>query len=426
MKIIRLVSQNVKKLKAVEIVPKDHVVIISAKNAQGKTSVLDSIELALKATNFNKPGKQITRPIRDGQDKAQVILDLDDYIVTRNWTANDKSYLKVENKEGASFKSPQALIDSFLGDLSFDPLEFARLRGADQKETLIRFIDTDIDIRELEEQKKTLYEDRTLKGRELKTAQALVKQIPEDAPDLPDKEISVSELATQLTNANLSNSKRSDAIASAKSLEDKIADYALQVKTLQEYAEEALVQLTSYKTLIAVTPIIETDNIEEQIRSSEAINNSIRDRKHDETQKKHTADLQFQYDSFSKRIEKLDLTKSNALSTAKMPIAGLGIDDDGITFNGKPFSQIGSANQLKVSLAIAMSQNPTLKVIRISDGSLLDEDNMEIIKQMASSNGYQVWVECVETDGKVGFTLEDGEVVAINGNPIIKEKVIEQ
>lgn len=122
----------------------------------------------------------------------------------------------------------------------------------------------------------------------------------------------------------------------------------------------------------------------------------------------------------------LDETKSNALSTAKMPITGLGIDDDGITFKDKPFSQIGSANQLKVSLAIAMAINPQLRVIRVTDGSLLDEDNLEIIRKMAKDNDYQVWVECVETDGKVGFTLENGELTAIDGNRIIKEKVMEE
>lgn len=420
MKIIKLVSQNVKRLKAIEIIPKDNVVIISGKNEQGKSSTLDSIELALKASNFNKPGKQIPRPIRDGEHKAIVILELDDYIVTRNWTANDKSYLKVENKKGTSFKSPQALIDSFLGDLSFDPLEFARLRGVDQKETLIRFVDTDIDIRELEEQKEALYDDRTLKGRELKTAQALVKELPIDAPDLPDKEISVSDLSAKLVQANNSNTKLTGAIASAKSFEEKIADFYHQITELECSITDAREQLTSYKKFIADTPIIETDDIENQINEAEDINTRIRNRKDNETNIKHASNLQFQYDTLTKRIEKLDKSKANALSNAKMPIKGLGIDEDGITFNGKPFSQIGSANQLKVSLAIAMAMNPSLRVIRICDGSLLDSDNMSILTQMAKNNDYQIWVESVAEEGKVGFYLEQGEVTSINGNPVTK------
>ena len=432
MRIIKLVSENIKRLKTVEITPKDNVVIISGKNEQGKSSALDSIELALKATNFNKPGKRMPRPIRDGQDKAQVILELDDYIVTRNWTANDKSYLKVENKKGASFKSPQALIDSFLGDLSFDPLEFARLRGADQKETLIKFIDTDIDIRELEEQKKVLYDDRTLKGRELKTAQARTTDISDDT-DLPDKEISVSDLTAELTKANESSFERRNLQksieASEMSIEGFKADFATHQQKLinaQSSLDTEAAHLLTLQRKLLESPEIDTSPIEKQIDDADAINTRVRNQAENKRYIKHTADLQFQYDTLSKQIEKLDLAKSNVLSTAKMPIAGLGIDEDGITFNGKPFSQIGSANQLKVSLAIAMSMNPTLKVIRISDGSLLDEDNKKILAQMAKANDYQVWVECVQNDGKVGFTLEDGELVAIDGSKIIKEKVIEE
>jgi len=40
MKIVELRSENFKKIKAIDITPKDNLVLISGKNAQGKTSVL--------------------------------------------------------------------------------------------------------------------------------------------------------------------------------------------------------------------------------------------------------------------------------------------------------------------------------------------------------------------------------------------------
>lgn len=40
LKIVRLASENIKRLKAVEIVPNGHTVTITGKNDQGKTSVL--------------------------------------------------------------------------------------------------------------------------------------------------------------------------------------------------------------------------------------------------------------------------------------------------------------------------------------------------------------------------------------------------
>ena len=123
MRIIELKASNIKRIKAVEIRPKDNVVLICGKNDQGKTSVLDSIWYALAGKDSLK---DTPMPIRKGTNKAETTITLDDFIVTRKWTANDKTYLQVTNREGLSYKSPQQLIDSFVGKLSFDPLSLLK------------------------------------------------------------------------------------------------------------------------------------------------------------------------------------------------------------------------------------------------------------------------------------------------------------
>ena len=90
MRIITLKAENIKKLKAVEITPEGNVVIISGRNEQGKTSVLDCIWLALAGADASKG---MPKPIRTGEKKANTTLDLGDLVVTRTWTDNDKSYL---------------------------------------------------------------------------------------------------------------------------------------------------------------------------------------------------------------------------------------------------------------------------------------------------------------------------------------------
>jgi recombinational DNA repair ATPase RecF len=45
--IIALDVQNVQRVRAVHIVPKGSTVILGGQNAQGKTSILDAIEMAL-------------------------------------------------------------------------------------------------------------------------------------------------------------------------------------------------------------------------------------------------------------------------------------------------------------------------------------------------------------------------------------------
>ena len=97
---------------------------------------------------------------------------------------------------------------------------------------------------------------------------------------------------------------------------------------------------------------------------------------------------------------------------AEFPVDGLGFDESGVTYQGVPFKQASSAEQLRVSLAMAIALNPKLRVIRIADGSLLDSDNLALIEAAAKESDYQVWIEMVGDGNGRGIVIEDGEVKA--------------
>jgi len=158
MKITRLTAENIKRIKAVEITPDGNLVVIGGRNAQGKTSVLDSITYALAGASSH-PDK----PIRNGEDKAKIVCELDDLIVTRTFTPKGGS-LMVSNKEGAKYASPQAMLDELTGKLTFDPLAFARMQPREQLETLKSLVG--LDFAEMDAKRHQLYEERTLVNRE--------------------------------------------------------------------------------------------------------------------------------------------------------------------------------------------------------------------------------------------------------------------
>ena len=93
-----------------------------------------------------------------------------------------------------------------------------------------------------------------------------------------------------------------------------------------------------------------------------------------------------------------------------MPVDGLGMADGAVTLNAIPLVQASDAEKLDVSCAIAMRQNARLRVLRIRDGSLLDEESKARIAAKAAEHQYQVWMECVDSSGKVGIVIEAGEV----------------
>ena len=185
MKIIKLESENIKRLQAVEITPDGSLVVIGGKNAQGKSSVLDSIEYALAGTS-SIPSK----PIRKGERKARVVIEMDNLIVTRTFTEKG-SQLIVSDKQGFPKTSPQTLLDSLTGKLSFDPLAFLTMEPEKQL-TIIKEL-AGVDLSKLDEEKKKIYEERVLINREIKSIQGQIDGIIK-YEDVPGQEISYHEL----------------------------------------------------------------------------------------------------------------------------------------------------------------------------------------------------------------------------------------
>ena len=205
MKIIKLSVENFMRLAAIEIEPDGSTVLITGKNENGKTSILNSIWSALAG---GEAAREIKKPIREGMQRAEIRLDLGDFIVTRTFTGNGKTKLKVENGEGATYKSPQALLDSFVGRLSFDPLAFANLPEREQAATLREM--TGIDTSKHDERREGYYEARTSHNRRAGEYADKLKGRAEPSDDLPTTEIKMSDILDELRDAEAEERENRD------------------------------------------------------------------------------------------------------------------------------------------------------------------------------------------------------------------------
>ena len=406
-KIIKLQAENIKRLKAVEITPDGNTVIITGRNEQGKSSVLDSICYCLGGKDWLK---DTPTPIHNGAEDALVRIETEDLIIERTWTANDKTYLKVMAKDGASYSSPQAMLDKLIGNLSFDPLEFSKLERSQQVSTLLQLIDLKIDLNEIAAKKKQLYDERTAINREFKTLQATHSQLPEPEKNLPDKEIpigSATATLTEATNVIRENDKKRELLRqveneamllelSLKDARERIDSLLKLQKDLEAKRKETLDRAAKGKKI--VDALIDPDliDIQAQIDDVEEVNQKIRRRAAYVNIHNQMDDKKLESDRLTGEMEALETSKVDAIAKAKFPITGLSFDENGVTYKGIPFTQCSSAERLRVSLAIAMALNPKLRVIRIMDGSLLDAENMKVIDSMAKDKDFQVWIERVE------------------------------
>ena len=431
MRIVSLKAENIMKVRAIEITPKDDVVIISGKNAQGKTSILNSIWFALGGKD-NIPSE----PIRQGEEKAKITIDLGEYKVTRIFTQSG-TYLTVENAEGATFKSPQALLDKMIGDLSFDPLAFVHEKN--KEEVLLNLVGLTELFETLKTKRDGVYAERTLINRELKNIEGQLAGM-EKVEGLVE-EVSITELTGKLQEANQQIEKNNGV---RRELENQIRDVGLQenkvlsiaeeIKSLEKQLEEkrtaykvaeknhlaSLEEKTVLKEAVTALKDPDTAKIQEQISAAEETNHIARAQKEYESKEKELKGKQTTTDTLTSNIDKIDQERKIAITKAKFPIVGLSFKEGKVAYNGIPFEQASSAEQLKVSMAIAMALNPELRILRISDGSLIDSDNMKVIREMAKDKDYQVWLESVSDEpGKVGIHIYQGEIVAIDGKNIL-------
>lgn len=389
MKIVGLKAENFKRLKAVELSPDGTTVVIAGRNAQGKSSVLDAIWAALAGKNGVK---EVVRPIRDGESRAAVVIELDELRVERKWTPSG-STLTVGPRDGKSkFNSPQRILDDLIGQLSFDPLAFAEADARTQRAELLRISGLQDQVDELDRQYQATFEERTDVNRELKRFRAQLDAIPDSARE-PVEKVDVTALVGQLGTAR----RRQE-------LADEWTRLNAEITRLQTRRSE--VELEG-RRLVGVDPV---EVIEQQIADGCAINQAAEMHRRWVELANEVSDAEQTSAGLSSTLAEVNAAKAHILTTAPLPVDGLGVDDDGVTYRGVPLVQASAAERLKVSVGMAMAANPQVRVICIKDASLLDPDSRQLLADMAAEHDFQVWYEVVGDGGPTGIVIEDGEV----------------
>lgn len=418
LKIIELRGENFKKIKTIVIRPDDNLVLLTGKNAMGKSSAIDLIIAML-----GRDRKWIPQPIRKGQTHADGRLDLGEFIVTCKWTEKGK-YLKVTSQDGLVYTSPQAMLDGFVGKLGFDIGKFFNMEDKEQTEVLMDL--AELDFTDVDLKIERLVEERRIQGQTVKLLSGGREEINiENLPELPintsklsdkyDEAISVNNEIRDTTNQSQSNS--SDILKNLTYIE-KLKD---EISELEEENRRMAESNTKLNDWLAKNKPIETDIIKQEISNAHKINEQIgareRNKEKDEKQKYELS----VYEKQTAKITGLRESKDTALREAKFPLPELKVTTTGTFFNDIPIKQLSSSENMKVAMSIGMALNEKFKVILVKDASLLDKENRKVIRRMAKDGGYQVWLEMVSDTGEMGFYFVEGEITKVNGEEVKNE-----
>lgn len=155
---------------------------------------------------------------------------------------------------------------------------------------------------------------------------------------------------------------------------------------------------------------IDLEPVRAKISAAKTANEAANRAEARDLQLANAKEAQDKADALTKAIDARKKAAQEAVAKADLPVKGLEIVDGAVLLKGVAFEQASDAEQLSASIGIAMTLNPDLKVIRVRDGSLLDEDAMKVLANMADEADYQIWIERVDSSGAVGFVIEDGHV----------------
>jgi hypothetical protein len=387
--------------------------------------VLDGIILALSNTGLDDP-------IRHGRPAASVKLTLGtdkaEYLLERKITKKG-SYLTLTDANGIPVQKAQTFLNGLLGNYAFDPLEFTRLKPKAQVEALKTA--AGLDFTELDAKRAGHYAERTAAGRDGKEAVAQLAAVPEPAADVPAEEVSAVELVEVLQTLEKNAAwlvaaerqvkeameREAAALREIDSIKAKLKDAENYHSTCAEMIDETQNILKAAQATAADPSAI--DAARDAIAKSDETNRAVRQaRKHGELTAR-VKKLRAEYATLDRRIEEIDLAKSNAIKDANLPLDGLELTDEGVLMNGVFFSQLSTAEQIRVSALVAMSQNPNLKIIVIREGALMNSANLDMLAKLASERDYQLWIEKFqETASSEGLHIVDGAVAFVDGEEV--------
>lgn len=426
MNILELKINDLKRITAIEIHPKTgKPVILTGDNGNGKSSVLDSIILALANTGLDDPIRH-GRP--SGSVKLTLGVDKAEYFLERKVTKSGEK-LTLTDATGIAVQKPQTFLNGLLGNYAFDPLEFTRLKPKDQVEALK--VAAGLDFADLDASRKCYYDERTLVTRDGREAVAQLAAIPSPVEGTPLQEVSAVELVGNLQGLEESRRKA----ASARSYADlctgnhanalqEVANCEKRLTDAKELAEST--EKEKINAFLVMDASAEALPTEEQLQAARDAISQI-----DETNKavryavaykalnEKVKALRLAVANLNRRIEEIHEKKKEAIQNANLPLDGLELTEEGVMVDGTFFSQLSTAEQIRVSTLVAMSQNPSLRIVIIREGALMNSANLAMIAQLAAERSFQVWIEKFqEAPSNEGLHIVDGAIAFEDGAAI--------
>ncbi len=402
MKINRLEIENVKRIKAVKIEPRESgLTLIGGNNNQGKTSVLDSIAWALGGERF-KPS-QATREGSVIPPNLHIVMN-NGLVVERK---GKNSALKVTDPNGN--KGGQQLLNEFVEQLALDLPKFMESSGKEKAQTLLQIIGVGDQLVQLEKEEKELYQERLYVGRTADQKEKFAKEQPY-FPEAPKDLISPSDLIRQqqeILARNGDNQRKRENLHKLEQDYQKINDALSELLAKQKKIEEDL-----RIARLSATDLQDesTAELEDSISNIEEINRKVRANLDKEKAEDDAKGYRSQYNELTEKINDLRSKKNSLLDSAELPLPELSVADGELIYKGQKWDNMSGSERLKVSTAIVRKLNPDCGFVLLDKLEKMDMETLKEFGLWLESEGLQAIATRVSTGDECSIIIEDGYV----------------
>lgn len=419
-KISSLELENVKRIKAVQVVPTENgLTIIGGNNGQGKTSVLDAIAWALGGDRYRP-----SAPTRDGSViPPRIRLELSNGLTVER--SGKSSALKVSDPTGQ--RAGQQLLNSFVEELALNLPKFMNASGKEKADTLLKIIGVGDQLAALEQQEKLIYNQRHSIGQIADQKRKYAKEMP-FYPDVPGKPISAVELIQRqqaILAQNGENQRKRDQVERIKFQK---ASCAQVVQSLEEKLAEARRNLEQAAADLEIANMDAMDlqdestaQIEADLQNIEAINIKVRANCDREKAEQEAEGYAAQYDGLTADLEQIRRQKYDLLNGAQLPLEGLSVEDGELTYHGKKWDTMSGSDQLRVSTAIVRALNPQCGFVLLDKLEQMDLRTLQEFGTWLQAEGLQAIATRVSTGGECQIIIEDGQVAGVDEPPALPQ-----
>lgn len=426
-RITALRVRDIKRIREIAIDPPadSGLLLIAGKNAQGKSSILESLEMALGGKGTLPPD-----PVRHGAKDGEIRLELAGpdraLVITRKVQPTGESQLDVRDGNG-KVRKPQEMLDDLIGARFLDALDYNDLAPAAQRAALLELLPNAKELAGLDEQRAEAFGRRTEVGRDLRRAEGDLERCPATGPipeqiDTAAALVAIADAQRVLQGVAGAQSRVGDARrrwTSAKAdvdrlraelvdAEQRMADADASGRAAVEAQNAGPSTIEAEETMRRNRELVE----QAQQRSADRAN-AIAGRDRYERATEAVKRLADERDVLTKTIEDVDARKSELLAAAALPVPGLGVSDAGVTYQGLPLEQASGAERLRVAVGVAIAASRGLGDVWIRDGAILDDDSLAVLAELAEQHGVRIWIEVIKASSEGAIVISDGKVAHV-------------